>query len=335
MKLKIGSLELKNRIIAGPMAGVTNQSFRKILKEFGAGLTVTEMVSDKAIMYANKKTLKMCEIDPGERPVALQLFGSDIESMIIGCEYLDKRTDCDIIDINMGCPVNKVVRNNGGSGLMKDPEHAGRLIRELRMHCEKPLTVKMRAGWDKGHINVVEMAVLMEKAGADALTIHPRTRTEFYTGHSNWDLIRQVKEAVRIPVIGNGDIRTLDDMIAMETQTGCDGFMVSRGVLGNPWLIRRLAMYDEEGIILPDPDYHERIAQCLRHADSLIALKGETAAIREMRGHACWYIDGLPKANRAKAEINFMNTREELRDILSRYEQALDSGDFSDFEKDR
>ena len=332
MKLQIGGKQLANRIIVGPMAGISNQSFRCIMKQFGAALSVSEMISDKAIHDKNKKTLKMCEVLEEERPMALQLFGYDIDTMVEGAVYMDRQTSCDIIDLNMGCPVRKVVRNNGGSALMKDPQHAYELVRAIKESIEKPLTVKLRAGWDADSVNVVEMAVLMEKAGADAVTIHPRVRTQFYSGKADWDLIRQVVEAVKIPVIGNGDIRSLDDMLRMEQQTGCAGFMVARGCLGNPWLIRQLVEYDESGTRIDPPSADERIEQCLQHAERLCELKGEKAGIKEMRGHACWYIDGLPKANRVKARINFMSTMAQLRTIMSEYLKAMASEDYTYFE---
>ncbi len=331
MKLKIGERELANRIIVGPMAGISNQSFRCIMKKFGAGLTVSEMISDKAIFYKNKKTFKMCEVSEEERPMALQLFGYDIDTMVQAAVYMDSQTDCDIIDINMGCPVRKVVRNNGGSALMKEPQHAYEMVKAIREAINKPLTVKLRSGWDSESINVVEMAVLMEKAGADAVAIHPRDRTQFYSGRANWDLIRQVVEAVSIPVIGNGDIRSIEDMVRMEEQTGCAGFMVARGCLGNPWLIRQLVEYDESGTRLESPTAQERIAQCLEHAEQLCQLKGERTGIKEMRGHACWYIDGLPRANRVKARINFITTLDQLKQIMEEYLKALASEDFSYF----
>ncbi len=332
MKLRIGDKELANRIIVGPMAGISNQSFRCIMKRFGAGLSVSEMISDKAIYYKNKKTLKMCEVSTEEKPMALQLFGYDIDTMVEAAVYMDTKTDCDIIDINMGCPVRKVVRNNGGSALMKETEHAYELVKAIKQAISKPLTVKLRAGWDSDSINAVEMAVLMDKAGADAVAIHPRVRTQFYSGKADWNLIRDVKATVSIPVIGNGDIRSIDDMLAMEQLTGCDGFMVARGCLGNPWLISQLVQFDETGIRTEKPTAQERIDQCLEHARRLIELKGEKAAIKEMRGHACWYIDGLPKANKVKAQINFMSTMEQLQTIMSEYLKAMDSEDYSYFE---
>ncbi len=334
MELKIGDVTLENQIIVGPMAGISNQSFRSVMKEFGAGLVVSEMISDKAIYYQSRKTFRMCEIGEDEHPMALQLFGCDIDTMVHGAKYFDEQTSCDIIDINMGCPVRKVVANNGGSALMKDPQHAYEIVKAIKENVRKPVTVKLRAGWDLEHVNVVEMAVMMQKAGADGLTIHPRTRTQFYEGHSNWDLIRQVKEAVRdIPVIGNGDIKKVEDMIEMEKQTGCDGFMVARGCLGNPWLIRQMVHYQQTGEVLEDPSCQEKMDQCLYHADKLIALKGEKNAIKEMRGHACWYLNGMAKANKVKAKINHIDTRAQLDEIIAEYLKALETEDFSYFEE--
>ena len=328
--LKIGNVSLDNHIIVGPMAGISNSGFRGMIKNFHPGLIYTEMVSDKAICYSSKKTLEMTHLEDGEGPISLQLFGHDLETMVKATRYLSEETDCAIVDINMGCPVPKVVNNNGGSALMKEPEHAYEIVREISKAIEKPLTVKIRAGWDHDSINCVEMAQGLEKAGAQAICLHPRTRSEYYGGHSNWDLIRQVKEKVSIPVIGNGDIKTVYDYLQMKRQTGCDGFMISRGCLGNPWLIQQLVHYEKTGERLPEPDYHEKIAQCLIHGQRLVALKGENIAIKEMRGHACWYITGLPYNNRVKDLINNMTTYQQLDAIMKGYEKAVETEDYSD-----
>ncbi|MGI6607586.1 MAG: tRNA dihydrouridine synthase DusB [Erysipelotrichaceae bacterium] len=332
-QLKIGNVILDNRIIVGPMAGISNNSFRTVIKEFGGALIYSEMISDKAICFKNKKTLKMCAVDKEEKPITLQLFGHDIDTMVKAAVYLDKETDCDIIDINMGCPVKKVCKSKAGSALMQMPEHAYEMVKAIVENVKKPVTVKLRAGWSHQQINVVEMAVLMEKAGVSAVAVHPRTRTDYYAGHSDWDLIRQVKEAVNVPVIGNGDVKTVQDYIEMRKLTNCDFVMVARGCLGNPWLIKQLVEYDKTGKIFQEPTYQEKIEQCLYHARELVKLKGEKNGIKQMRGHACWYISGLANANKVKAKINKINKYDDLNSLMEKYVSALNTEDYSYFEK--
>lgn len=329
--LKIGDLQLENNIIVGPMAGISNLGFRTMIKSFGPGLIYSEMISDKAITYKNKKTLLMTEVSKEESPLALQLFGHDVDSMVEAAKYLDEKTNCDIIDINMGCPVPKVVNNHSGNALMKEPEYASEMVGEIVKNVKKPVTVKMRSGWDQNSINCVELAQLLEKVNVAAVCIHPRTKTEFYSGHSNWDLIRQVKQAVDIPVIGNGDIKSIEDLIAMKQQTNCDGFMIARGCLGNPWLIQQLVHYQKTGERLSNPSVEERLNQCLSHGEKLIQLKGERIAMKEMRGHACWYINGLPSNNKVKAKLNDMTTYAQLEEIFENYKIAIQSEDYSYF----
>ena len=333
-RFKVGDVTLNNHMIVGPMAGISNLGFRTMIKQFDPGLIVSEMISDKAITFNNKKTIRMTVIDETEHPIALQLFGHDIDSMVEAARFFDEKTDCDIIDINMGCPVPKIVNNNSGSALMRSPEYATELLTEIVRNVRKPVTVKVRAGWDMQHINVVDFVRRIQTSGISAVCVHPRTRTQYYSGRSDWDLIRQVKEIAEIPVIGNGDIRTVDDMIRMKELTNCDRFMVSRGCLGNPWLIQQLVHYEETGEKLTDPSAQERIDQCLEHAEKLIALKGELNAIKEMRGHACWYINGLPNNNRVKERINVMNTYEDLKTIMDEYLQAIRTDDYSRFLKE-
>lgn len=326
--LQIGNVTLKNRIIVGPMAGISNPSFRVIAKRFGAALIYSEMISDKAIVFKNRKTLKMTEVLEEERPLTLQLFGYDLESMVKAAVFMDQNTSCDIIDINMGCPVRKVVNTGAGSAMMKEPQHSYEVVKAIVDSVNKPVTVKMRSGWNDSSINVVEVAQLMEQAGVAAVAVHPRTRTQFYSGHSDWSLIREVKQRLNIPVIGNGDLKTVEDIKKMEEETGCDFFMLARGTLGNPWLIQQAVTYDTTGEMLELPDYNERLDQCLDHARSLIRDKGEKTAIKEMRAHACWYVSTLPNANKCKAKINFMNTMDDLEKIIYEYRNAIKTDDF-------
>jgi nifR3 family TIM-barrel protein len=332
-QLKIGNVVLDNRVIVGPMAGISNNSFRTVIKKFGASLIYSEMISDKAICYKNKKTLKMCVVEPEEKPLALQLFGHDIETMVQAAIYLDKETNCDIIDINMGCPVPKVCKSKAGSALMQMPEHAYKMVKAIVDSVKKPVTVKLRAGWNHQQINVVEMALLMEKAGVSAIAVHPRTRSDYYSGYSNWNLIKQVKEVVKVPVIGNGDVKTLKDYIEIRKQTNCDFVMVARGCLGNPWLIKQLVEYENTGKIVEEATYLEKIEQCLYHARELVKFKGEKIGIKIMRGHACWYINGLANSNKVKVKINKINKYEDLKNLMEKYIFALENEDYSFFEE--
>lgn len=328
---EIGNVRLNNHVIVGPMAGISNIGFRTMIKSFDPGLIVSEMISDKAITYQNKRTVIMTDIAENEHPVALQLFGHDVDSMVTAAKFFDEKTDCDIIDINMGCPVPKIVNNNSGSALMKSPEYARELLTEIVRNVRKPVTVKVRAGWDQNHINVVDFVKAIEKSGISAVCVHPRTRTQYYSGKADWDLIRQVKENVSLPVIGNGDIKSVDDMLAMKRQTNCDRFMVARGTLGNPWLIQQLVHYEETGERLDNPSHEEKIAQCMVHARKLVELKGELNGIKEMRGHACWYINGMPNNNKVKARLNHITKYIQLETIMNEYLRAMNNEDYSFF----
>ena len=313
--LKIGSVTLPNNLILAPMAGVTDLPFRLLCKEQGAGLLCMEMVSAKAILYKNRNTESMLEIDPRENPVSLQLFGSDPEIISkIAHQIEDKPFD--ILDLNMCCPVPKIVNNGEGSALMKNPKLAGEIIRETVKAIDKPVTVKIRKGFDDEHINAVEMAKIAEDAGAAAVAVHGRTREQFYSGRADWDIIRQVKEAVSIPVIGNGDLLTAEDVIAMEAQTGCDGFMIARGAQGNPWIFRQILHYFETGEHLAKPTLEEVTQMILRHARMMLEFKGEYIGIREIRKHAAWYTAGYPNSARLRVAINNVESFEALEELL-------------------
>lgn len=320
---KIGNVEIDNQIVIAPMAGISNAAFRSICKKFNAGLICAEMVSDKALFYDNIKTLKMTQVLEEEHPMSLQLFGHDIDSMVYAAQLLDKQTNCDIIDINMGCPVNKVIKANAGSALMKDVDHASAIVKAVVEAVDKPVTVKMRAGWDVNHINAVELAQRVEKAGASAVSIHGRTRSQMYEGKADYTIIKQVKEAVSIPVIGNGDVKTVVDMQHMLAYTGCDAVMIGRGVLGDPWLIKQCVNYLKTGQYSKDITYHERFALAKEHAQKLVALKGEYVGIREMRGHAAWYLKGLPSSHTMKAKLANMTSYKELENLFDIYEKKL------------
>lgn len=313
--LKIGSVTLPNNLILAPMAGVTDLPFRLLCKEQGAGLLCMEMVSAKAILYKNRNTESLLEIDPRENPVSLQLFGSDPEIISTIAHQIEERP-FDILDLNMGCPVPKIVNNGEGSALMKNPKLAGEIIRETVKAIDKPVTVKIRKGFDDEHINAVEMVKIAEDAGAAAVAVHGRTREQFYSGKADWDIIRQVKEAVSIPVIGNGDLLTAEDVIAMEAQTGCDGFMIARGAQGNPWIFRQILHYFETGEHLAKPTLEEVTQMILRHAHMMLEFKGEYIGIREIRKHAAWYTAGYPNSARLRVAINNVESFEALEELL-------------------
>ena len=313
--LKIGSVTLPNNLILAPMAGVTDLPFRLLCKEQGAGLLCMEMVSAKAILYKNRNTESLLEIDPRENPVSLQLFGSDPEIISNIAHQIEDRP-FDILDLNMGCPVPKIVNNGEGSALMKNPRLVGEIVRKTVKAINKPVTVKIRKGFDDEHVNAVEMAKIAEDAGAAAVAVHGRTREQFYSGRADWDIIRQVKEAVSIPVIGNGDLLTAEDVIAMEAQTGCDGFMIARGAQGNPWIFRQILHYFETGEHLAKPTLEEVTQMILRHARMMLEFKGEYIGIREIRKHAAWYTAGYPNSARLRVAINNVESFEALEELL-------------------
>lgn len=327
MKFKIGNVEIANQVILAPMAGITNISFRQLVKQFGVGLLVSEMISDKAIYYQNEKTLKMLEVGEDEHPMALQLFGSDPKTMAYASRYISEHSTCDIIDINMGCPVNKVIKSGAGSKLMTDPKLAYEVVKAVVDNTDRPVTVKIRAGFDLNNINAVEIARLCQKAGVKAIAIHGRTRSQMYEGQADWNIIKEVKKAVDIPVIGNGDIKSVEDAKKMLEITNCDAVMIGRAALGNPWLIKQSVNYLENGIVENEPDFHEKIKLCKEHAKSLMITNPEKAAMTQMRGHAPWYIKGLPGSAQVKNALSQINTYVELEAILDKYEQELKNCD--------
>ena len=315
--LQIGNVTLENNLILAPMAGVTDLPFRLLCKEKGAGLLCMEMVSAKAILYKNKNTQALLEIDPRENPVSLQLFGSDPDIISQIAHEIEKRP-FDILDINMGCPVPKIVNNGEGSALMKNPVLAGEIIEKTVKAIQKPVTVKIRKGFDDEHVNAVEMARVAQESGAAAVAVHGRTREQYYSGKADWDIIRQVKEAVSIPVIGNGDLLTAEDVIAMKEQTGCDGFMIGRGAQGNPWIFEQILHYFRTGEKLPKPSAEEVTDMILRHAKMMLEFKGEYTGIREIRKHAAWYTAGYPNSAKLRVAINAVESYEELKRLLKK-----------------
>lgn len=315
-QFRIGNVQLESRYILGPMAGVTDLPFRLLCKEQGASLVCMEMVSAKGIMYHNKNTENLLEIHPEEMPSSLQLFGADPGIVSEMAKRIEERPFA-ILDINMGCPVPKVVRNGEGSALMKNPKLVFALVSAVVKAIQKPVTVKIRKGFDDQHVNAVEIAKIIEQAGASAITVHGRTREQYYSGKADWNIIRQVKEAVSIPVIGNGDVTSGERALAMIDETGCDGVMIARGAQGNPWIFSALNAYEQTGTLMPRPGLKEIKATMLRHAALQIEYKGEYAGIREMRKHVSWYVKGLHGAARLRDEINKIAGYEELENILT------------------
>lgn len=315
MRLRIGNTLLENHVILAPMAGVTDLPFRLLCHEQGAGCAVTEMVSAKAILYNNRNTWDLLRIHPGERPVAVQLFGSDPDIMAEMAARIEDGP-FDFIDVNMGCPVPKIVNNGEGSALMKQPELAKKILSAMVKAVKKPVTVKFRKGFNDTCVNAAEFAKMAESCGVAAVAVHGRTREQYYSGKADWDIIRRVKEAVSIPVIGNGDIFTPQDAKRMLDETGCDGIMVARGAKGNPWIFRRINHYLDTGELLPEPSAEEIRKMILRHGHMLAEYKGEVTAMREMRGHVAWYTKGMPHSAALRNEINQVDTLEGLARLL-------------------
>ena len=315
---------MNGKVVCAPMAGITNRVYRKIAKEYGASLVYTEMISDKALCFNSENTYKMMELDDLEHPVALQLFGGEKEFLVKAVKIINK-TNAEILDINMGCPVPKVIKSLAGSFWLKDIESAREKIEAIVAASEKPVTAKIRLGWDEENINVVDMAKMLEKAGVSAICVHARTRSQFYTGTARLEYIKMVKEAVKIPVIGNGDVKTVEDAVEMFEKTKCDAIMIGRGALGNPWLFRQINHFLETGEKLDEPTVFDKLDMCLRHAKELCAIMEEKTAIKEMRTHACYYIKGMPNSCLLKNDINRLEDLNSFENLIYNYKKELEA----------
>ena len=321
---KIGNIEMENNVILAPMAGVCNSAFRKIIKEMGCSLVFAEMVSDKGMIYNSKKTKEMLYFEECERPIAQQIFGSDKDTFVEAAKIVYDIMKPDIIDINMGCPVPKVaVKSQAGAALLKSPDKIREIVKAVVEAVPVPVTVKIRSGWDNNSINAVEVAKICEEAGASAITIHGRTRSQGYSGKADLDIIKAVKESVSIPVIGNGDIVSVETAKNVLEYTGCDAIMIGRGVLGNPWLMQEVVTYLNTGEIISKPTYEDKINMCFHHLEYLMKIKNEKVAVLEMRSHCAWYIKGMPGAQSVKGEIFKAKTSEELKKTLDNYLKEL------------
>lgn len=318
MTLKIGNIELPHCVLPAPMAGVTDKPFRLLVREFDCTLVYTEMVSDNALVMGTRKTKAILDLTGESSPIAVQLFGSDPVTLARAARIAEEE-GASLIDLNMGCPTPKIVKNGEGAALMRNPELASQIVSAVRAAVSVPVTVKLRKGWDENSVNAVEIARLAESCGASAVTVHGRTRDQFYSGAADWTIIKAVKQSLKIPVIGNGDIWKPEDARQMLEQTGCDGVMIGRGALGNPWLFRRTIHYLKTGELLPEPTLEERKDTSLRHLELMVAHKGEKVAVREMRKHLAWYLKGLPGAARARVLINKAGTVAEHREIMNSF----------------
>ena len=320
MSFKIGNLVIENKIILAPMAGVSNSPFRILSRKYGAGLVFAEMVSDKGLLYNNEKTIKLLYMTDVEKPMAQQIFGSDLKTMVEAAVYIDKNSNADIIDINMGCPVPKVaIKAQAGSALMKNPDLIYEIVSEIVKRVSKPVTVKIRSGWDHSSVNAVEVAKRIEAAGAAAITVHARTRSQGYSGLADYDVIKAVKEAVKIPVIGNGDVIDGPSAKRMLEHTGCDAVMIGRGALGNPWIFREIDAYLKDGTILERPSHEEIREMMVSHLDSLVELKGEHIAVLEMRSHGPWYMKGIEHATQLRKQLSQTKTRNEFVNLVNAF----------------
>ena len=324
MKWKIGNITIKNQIVFAPMAGVSNKSYRTIIKKMGAGLIYSEMISTMGIKYNSKKTLELLKINDEERPITIQIFGNDIETFVESAKYIEENIKPDIIDINMGCPVPKIaLKNQAGSALLKNPQKIYEIVSSVVKNTTTPITVKIRSGWDNEHINAIEVAKMCEKAGAKAICIHARTRSQGYTGKADWNIIKQVKENVNIPVIGNGDIKTIYDAKRMLEETKCDAIMIGRATLGNPWIIKECVEYIEHNKIIEKPNNEEKLKMIIKHYNLLKQNTNEKQALLEIRSHALWYIKGMNKSKEIKQKIMETKSETEFITIIKEYMEEI------------
>lgn len=322
---KIGDVEIPNRVVVAPMAGISNAAFRVTVKEAGAGMVVCEMISDKEINLRNKKTLSMLHIEETEHPLSLQIFGGDKDNLVEAARFVEANTTADIIDINMGCPVNKIIKAEAGARWLLDPDKVYEMVHAVSSAVSIPVTVKMRTGWDEEHLFAVQNAQAAQAAGASAIAMHGRTRVQMYEGQANWEILKEVKQAIEIPFMGNGDVRTPEDAKRMLEEVGCDAVMIGRAALGNPWMIRRTKEYLETGILIDEPSPREKIDIAKLHFERLVALKGEKLASLEFRQHAAYYLKGVPRAAKIKAAINKSEDRQTTLDLLDSFLEKVEA----------
>ena len=319
MKWKIGNVEIPNQVVVAPMAGVTNSAFRVICKRFGAGYVVCEMISDRGIVYHNQRTLNMMDVDPEEHPMGIQIFGGTKETLVEAAKYVDQHTAADVIDINMGCPVNKVVKTDAGARWLLDPNKVYEMVSYVTDAVKKPVTVKMRTGWDDKHILAVENALAAGRAGASAIAMHGRTRKQMYTGQADWNILKEVASQLKIPFMANGDVKTPEDAKKILDMTGATAAMIGRAAMGNPWMLKRTEHYLETGELLPEATPEQKIEMAKDHLNRLVDLKGEYVGVREFRGLSTHYIKGIPRAARTKVALVEAETLDEMNDIFDRF----------------